>query len=92
MDITNKNRVYEVSKEILSKHSVDIIINNAGIVGGDGLLNSNDILLEKTIQVNTISHFWILKSFLPDMKKRNSGHIVTIASSAGLTGVPKLVD
>ena len=32
------------------------------------------------------------KSFLPDMIKRNSGHIVTIASIAGHMGVAGLSD
>ena len=33
-----------------------------------------------------------VKSFLPAMKKRNHGHIVTIASIAGLVGCNNLVD
>jgi all-trans-retinol dehydrogenase (NAD+) len=34
----------------------------------------------------------ILKAFLPSMLETNHGHIVTIASGAGLTGIPYLVD
>ena len=33
-----------------------------------------------------------MKAFLPDMINRNHGHIVNIASSAGLFGVTGLVD
>jgi all-trans-retinol dehydrogenase (NAD+) len=33
-----------------------------------------------------------VKSFLPDMMSRNHGHIVNIASSAGLVGVTGLAD
>jgi all-trans-retinol dehydrogenase (NAD+) len=43
-------------------------------------------------QVNTISHFWTLKAFLPHMIQANSGHIVTVASIAGHVGVPGLLD
>jgi all-trans-retinol dehydrogenase (NAD+) len=32
------------------------------------------------------------KAFLPDMIETDNGHIVTIASLAGLVGVNKLVD
>lgn len=33
-----------------------------------------------------------MKAFLPEMMKDNRGHIVTIASTAGLIGVNRLVD
>ena len=33
-----------------------------------------------------------IKSFLPSMKARNHGHIVTIASAAGHFGSPKMTD
>lgn len=46
----------------------------------------------KTMQVNVISHFWMAKAFVPAMVERNSGHLVTIASAAGLTGVAGLAD
>jgi len=42
--------------------------------------------MEKTMAVNATSHFWTIKAFLPEMLARNSGHIVTIASAAGLSG------
>jgi len=71
---------------------VDILINNAGIVTGKKLLDCPDELMEKTVQVNTISHFWTLKAFLPAMMKANKGHVVTIASAAGMYGTAGLVD
>ena len=33
-----------------------------------------------------------VKSFLPAMLKKNRGHLVSIASAAGLTGTPRLAD
>jgi len=42
--------------------------------------------------VNAISHFWTIKAFVPGMITRNHGHVITIASAAGLTGVAGLVD
>lgn len=89
VDVSNRELVYQTAKEV---GNVDILINNAGIVTGKNILDSPDHLLEKTVQVNTISHFWTIKAFLPNMVKNNEGHIVTIASAAGLTGVAGLVD
>lgn len=36
--------------------------------------------------------FQTIKSFLPDMKASKKGHIVNIASMAGLNGINRLVD
>ncbi|KAJ8321293.1 hypothetical protein KUTeg_001151 [Tegillarca granosa] len=44
------------------------------------------------MRVNLLSLFWTVKAFLPDMMKQNHGHIVNIASSAGLAGISKLGD
>jgi len=48
--------------------------------------------MKKTLEVNTLAHFYTVKVFLPSMIKRNSGHIVTIASISGHFGVCGLAD
>lgn len=92
-DLGDRNNIYEnaarVKKEV---GDVDILVNNAGIVTGKPFLESSDEMIEATMKVNTLAHFWTLKAFLPAMLEKKSGHVVTIASSAGLTGVPGLVD
>lgn len=89
IDITDRALVYKTAKDV---GAVDILINNAGIVTGKKMLECPDELMEKTVQVNTIAHFWTIKAFLPEMLKRNDGHIVTIASAAGMFGVAGLLD
>jgi all-trans-retinol dehydrogenase (NAD+) len=42
--------------------------------------------------VNILSHFWTCKAFLPSMIARNTGHLVTISSAAGLIGIRGLAD
>lgn len=39
------------------------------------------------MNVNSISHFWTVKAFLPAMIESNHGHIVTIASLAGINSI-----
>lgn len=69
-----------------------ILINNAGIVSGKTTLELSDAMIEKTIQVNTISHLHTIREFLPGMIAGKRGHIVTIASMAGLVSTPGLSD
>ena len=49
-------------------------------------------MMKLTLEVNTLAHFYTVKTMLPDMIQQNSGHVVTIASMAGYCGNPGLVD
>eukprot|EP00698_Gefionella_okellyi_P000234 TRINITY_DN1019_c0_g1_i1.p1 TRINITY_DN1019_c0_g1~~TRINITY_DN1019_c0_g1_i1.p1 ORF type:complete len:322 (-),score=70.80 TRINITY_DN1019_c0_g1_i1:50-1015(-) len=92
-DVTNADAVYDTAKKVQKEvGDVDILINNAGIVNGKEILQLDDKSIYRTFAVNTVSHFYIAKSFLPAMLQKNSGHIVTIASLAGVIGQPKMTD
>lgn len=69
-----------------------MLILNLGIVSGATLLDIPDEKIIKTMEVNAISNFWTVKSFLPEMMKANHGHVVTISSMAGLMGNHYLTD
>ncbi len=90
-DVTDKNRVYELAQQAISDMGkIDILINNAGYVKGGELLNQPDEVWEKTIQINLTAMIYTIKSVLPGMYERNSGHIVNISSASGLLGVANL--
>ncbi|CAF1021735.1 unnamed protein product [Brachionus calyciflorus] len=92
-DLSNRDEINKLTEDIKSKvGSIDILINNAGIVTGKKFLDSSDKAIEKTFQVNTLSHFWLTKAFLPDMLEKNHGHVVTVASMAGIFGTAGLCD
>ncbi|XP_041102631.1 epidermal retinol dehydrogenase 2 [Polyodon spathula] len=87
-DCSNKTEVYRVADQVKREvGDVSILINNAGIVTGKKFMESPDSLIEKTVEVNTMAHFWTYKAFLPAMMASNHGHLVSVASSAGLIGV-----
>ncbi|XP_059486024.1 epidermal retinol dehydrogenase 2-like isoform X2 [Neocloeon triangulifer] len=92
-DISNCEDVYATATKVRTEvGKVTILVNNAGIVTGKRLLDCPDSMIKKTFDVNILAHFWTTKAFLPDMIATDNGHIVTIASLAGLVGVNKLVD
>ncbi|CAF2373050.1 unnamed protein product [Rotaria sp. Silwood2] len=92
-DLTQKENIYECAKKVQETiGQVTMVINNAGIVSGKHFLDCSDASIQRTFDVNIMAHFWILKAFLPSMIENNYGHIVTIASSAGLVGASGLVD
>ena len=92
-DVASREEIAVVAARTLAESgAIDILINNAGIVSGKNLLDISDGEIERTFQVNTLALFWTVRAFLPSMLERDSGHIVTMASAAGLAGTAKLTD
>jgi all-trans-retinol dehydrogenase (NAD+) len=92
-DVSDRFAVYKQAEAMKAQFGpVDILINNAGIVSGASILELSDEKILKTMNVDVLPLFWTCKAFLPSMIERNSGHIVTIASAAGIIGVRKLID
>merc|ERR1711990_1423777 len=93
VDMINKEAIYSAAKETKEEVGpVTILVNNAGIVSGNTVLDTPDAKIIKTFEVNVFAHFWTIKAFLPDMIASKAGHVVNIASLAGHAGTNKLVD
>ncbi|XP_077990327.1 epidermal retinol dehydrogenase 2-like [Glandiceps talaboti] len=93
VDCCSRDEIYRYAQAVKEDvGDVTILINNAGIVSGKKFLHCTDTLIEKTMQLNIMAHFWTVKAFLPSMINNNHGHIVNIASSAGIVGVAGLAD
>lgn len=80
-DLSNEAKLKEIY--VLCKNeNIDILINNAGF-GVFGNFDETDLLNEiNMINVNIKAVHVLTKLFLKDMKKRNSGYILNVASSA----------
>jgi len=90
-DVSNKQTVFDTATVVKKEAGeIDILINNAGVVVGKPFIEYTPEEIEFTMNVNLMARFWVLHAFLPDMMKANKGHIVTIASAAGILGVSKL--
>lgn len=67
-----------VATRILSKHKVDVLINNAGIL--------NEFNIKKTIEINVTSLMEWSVRFFEHMRKDNGGHGGTIINLASIYG------
>ncbi|KAJ5432385.1 Dehydrogenase RED2 [Penicillium daleae] len=92
-DITSSASIAEVAKAIRDNHGEPtVLVNNAG-VGHDGtILDEPESKIRQTFEVNTISHFLMVKEFLPAMIRANHGHVVTIASMASFVALGEMAD
>lgn len=91
LDVTDREGVYALADKVQSEiGTVDILINNAGIVKGSPLLELDDELIRLHWEVNVLGLTWFMKAFLPGMIQRGEGHVVNMASASGLIGVPNV--
>jgi short-subunit dehydrogenase len=88
-DLSSRETIRRLRDEVVEQvGGVDILVNNAGIVQGGPLDEIDDEADELTLKVNIEAVHWMTKAFLPDLKEGRDGHIVQMASAAGLIGIP----
>src|SRR5689334_21617905 len=63
---------------------VDILVNNAGIQHTAPIEAFDDAKWDAIIAINLSSNFHAIKAVLPQMRERNRGRIVNVASTHGL--------
>lgn len=89
LDLADESSVFELYDRCKGQ-SVDLLVNNAGY-GIFGEFDKTDLHDElDLINVNIKAVHILTKLFLRDFKKRNSGHILNVASSAGFMTGPLL--
>lgn len=92
-DLTSGKEIDAVAEKIRKEigHPT-IVINNAGTGIGKTILGSTERSIKLTFNVNAVAPFLVTKAFLPNMIKKNHGHVVTIASLASFTTPAQMVD
>ncbi|KAL5364863.1 hypothetical protein BJX96DRAFT_168630 [Aspergillus floccosus] len=92
-DITSPAAIAEAAAKIrTTMGEPTVLINNAGLCSGMTILGSSEAQTRLQFEVNTLSHYWLTREFLPAMIRRNHGMVVTVASQAGYTTTPNMVD
>ena len=83
-DVSDLAQVEEAATRIgkIAGGAPDIIVNNAGIfeIGAAHKLSVD--IFRRTLDVNLVAPFALVRAFLPRMRERGSGHLVTIGSIA----------
>ena len=88
-DFEHTVQLAKYTKEKFGK--IDIWVNNAGIQIAPSTTEDVEIdKLHKLFSINYFGYFYGCKVALGVMKKQNSGQIININSTAGLSGKPQL--
>ncbi len=85
LDVRNKEKVFEAIETLPKEFkNIDILVNNAGIgLGLEKLQDGNPEEWETMIDTNIKGLLFVTRAVLPNMVKRNKGHIINIGSVAG---------
>lgn len=88
-DVTFQDQVNNMVERTLERWGrVDILVSNAGIYYHSTIFDLTADLMERSIQVNFLSHVYAVLAVLPHMLEQSSGHIVLVSSYAAKHGVP----
>ncbi len=79
-------RVVKAALETFGR--VDILINNAGIGGGDSIHKMTDEEWDQVMAVNLRGAFLMTREVLGYFREQKSGHIINISSESGLEYYP----
>jgi all-trans-retinol dehydrogenase (NAD+) len=93
VDVSSSAAVSAAADQVRAEvGDVQVLINNAGIVRGNGYFWENALRdVEQTMTINSLAPMFVTREFLPAMVESDEEcRIVNIASSAGLNAVPRL--
>jgi 2-dehydro-3-deoxy-L-rhamnonate dehydrogenase (NAD+) len=90
VDVTDENAIGKAVDELIRAFGkIDILINNAGITGGNApLWELAPSVWRQVVEVNLIGPYLTCRAIVPHMIANGYGRIVNIASIAGKEGNP----
>jgi len=89
MDLTDDQKIKDVSADILKKFNrIDILVNNGGISQRSLVAETPVEVVRQIMELNFFSTVTLTKSILPAFIQQKNGHIVIISSITGKFGFP----
>jgi NAD(P)-dependent dehydrogenase (short-subunit alcohol dehydrogenase family) len=84
-DVTEEGAVVNTFRDI---GAVDVLVNSAGMGESAPLEQTTLESWQRHLDVNATGAFLCMRAVVPSMRERGAGAIVTVASTAGRSGVP----
>jgi NAD(P)-dependent dehydrogenase (short-subunit alcohol dehydrogenase family) len=84
LDVARRESVQEAAAVLVGQGvQVDVLVNNAGVLGEAGLLDSTSGEWEAHVGVNLLGPAWTCQVFVPPMVRAGYGRVVNVSSGWG---------
>ncbi len=92
-DVTDEAAVRRYTGDVLDRWGhIDILVNNAALLGGRGVLDESAEFFERAVRVSSLGYFLNTKHVARSMAERGiKGSIVCISSSNGWSGTAGII-
>lgn len=88
LDITDPAAANDAAAAAVERFgSIDVLVNNAGMFSAGYFEEISDEQYRQQMEVNFFGPLNVTRAILPVMRQQRSGRVITITSTAGLTGV-----
>lgn len=92
VDVSDATTVERAINDVLAEFGrVDVLVNNAGISGSSQAITCHETPIaewDRVFAVNVRGPFLCTRAVLPAMIRQGAGHVITVASVAGLVVFP----
>jgi NADP-dependent 3-hydroxy acid dehydrogenase YdfG len=90
-DVSDAEAVERAAAEVTTSFGAppDILVNNAGLFTLAPVDETSPADFARAVTTNLVGPFAVVHAFLPDMRARGAGHVVTIGSIADRTAFPE---
>lgn len=90
-DVTKPDQLDTLAETLVSQWGgVDIIVNNAGVAAAGYMEKIPLETWDWILNVNLKSVIYGCRTFIPILEKQGGGHIVNVASNAGIASLPEM--
>jgi 2-keto-3-deoxy-L-fuconate dehydrogenase len=89
VNIADQKAVMQIIENIQAKNPIDILVNCAGVAHIGNIEKTAEADIDRLFQVNVKGVYNTMWACVPQMKARNSGVILNMASVAALVGIPE---